>query len=219
MKKLGMLGILVLGAVSTQTPASGQVIGFKVGATFSNLSVDNTPDATEQNTLTQFGGGGFIRFGFGSLVLQPELLVITKGSEVDVAAGTDDDLELKLDYLEIPVLLRFGLGSSSSFSPYALVGPTFSFEIDCTARADADDTDDFEADCDDDADIFERSSFDFGVTGALGFEVRAGPGNILFEGRYTHGFTNISDTGDNAEVKNRSFALFAGYAIALGSPR
>jgi hypothetical protein len=57
---------------------------------------------------------------------------------------------------------------------------------------------------------------DIGLTGALGLEFRAGPGNMLLEGRYTHGLTNISDD-DNFEVKNRSFGLMAGYAISLGS--
>ena len=208
---LTLFGLLLVAApAAAQSPA----IGFKLGATFSNLDVDDE-DGDETSSLTAFGGGGFIRFGLAGLGMQVDLLALTKGSHVETA--TEGESDLKLDYVEVPVQLVFGLGSGR-FSPYVMVGPSFAFEIGCEVSAEDEDVE-FEADCDD-GDIFERNKFDIGATGAAGLMIPAGPGSLLIEGRYTHGFTNIFDNdaqqGDN-EVKNRSWGVFGGYSIPIGS--
>ena len=51
-----------------------------------------------------------------------------------------------------------------------------------------------------------------GATVVAGLEFELGRGAMLVEGRYTHGFSNIADSGTE-EVRNRAFGLFAGYAI------
>ncbi len=206
---------LVTGALlGEQHIAAAQVVlGAKVGVTFSTLSVED--DNTEQSRLMSFGGGGFLRFGVGGLSLQPELLAVTKGSRIEDVSGLD--VKLKLDYIDVPVFLRFGLGQGA-FTPYVMVGPSFGFDIGCTVEA-SDGDSDVSADCEEDpADSFERTKLDIGLAGALGFEFKAGPGNILVEGRYTHGFTDIAKD-EAAKIKNRSFGVFAGYAISLGTRR
>ncbi|MGH7465513.1 MAG: hypothetical protein ACREK1_10085, partial [Longimicrobiales bacterium] len=68
--------------------ADAQTIGFKLGASMSNLSSDGTTG--ESDHTTSFAGGGFIRFGFGRLGIQPEILSVKKGAEFDeVEPGAD----------------------------------------------------------------------------------------------------------------------------------
>jgi hypothetical protein len=196
-------------AVSASAASAQLVIGAKVGATFSKIDVEG--DDTEQSRFNSLGGGGFIRFGLGGLSLQPEILALTKGSKVE-DPGTDDDGKVKLDYIEIPVLLRFGLGQG----PYVMAGPSIGFDIGCTVEAEAFGAE-FSSDCDEvGADIFDRNKTDFGLTGVLGFEAGLGPGRIFVEGRYTHGLTDLAKE-DDAKAKNRTFGVFAGFSIGLGN--
>ena len=163
--------------------------------------------------MTAFGGGGFVRFGSRALGLQVDVLVVTKGSETD--EFSDGSAEVKLNYIEVPVQLVLSYGIKST-RPYFMFGPSVSFEIGCGLEVDVDDADNPEADCDD-AEFFERDSPDFGIAGAAGVTIPLGPGDILFEARYTHGLTNIyEESADDNEVKNRSFAIFGGYSIPLG---
>jgi hypothetical protein len=207
------LSTLVAGALfAQQQSATAQVVlGAKLGATFSNI--DQDPDAFDTNSLTSFGGGAFIRFGIGGLSLQTELLAVTKGTKLG-DPNPDEDLKVKLDYIEVPLLLRFGMSSGTGFMPYVMAGPSVGFEIGC--ELDLEDSD-LEEDCDTaGVGFFERAKTDFGLTGALGFELPAGPGNILVEGRYTLGLTDLNKEGDS-KSRNRSFGVFAGYAVPLGS--
>ena len=208
-KYLTVIALLALAGLAVPMEAQSQAIGFKLGSTWSKVDVDE-PDADDGiDYMSAFGGGGFIRFGLAGLGLQVDVLALTKGAEVVDAA--DGDVNFKLDYVDVPVQLVFGLGSSR-FAPYVLVGPSFGFEVGCEVD-DESTPNDTEIDCDD-ADFFERKSLDIGATGALGLQIPLGPGNVLVEGRYTHGLSNIADNGDT-EIKNRSFGVFAGYSIGL----
>jgi hypothetical protein len=203
-----LFGLLLAAApAAAQSPA----IGFKLGATFSNLDVDD-PDGDETSSLTAFGGGGFIRFGLAGLGAQVDVLALTKGSKIE--SITEGDADLKLDYIEVPLQLVFGLGSSR-FAPYLMIGPSLAFEIGCEVSGEDGETE-LEADCDD-VDFFDRKSVDIGATGAAGLMIPMGPGSLLLEGRYTHGLTNIYDDAGDNEVKNRSWGVFGGYSIPLGS--
>lgn len=184
--------------------AQGQTIGFKLGASLANIDVDEA--GTTQERMTGFAGGGFIRFGSGMLGLQPELLSVTKGTNV---VDTNDDIELRLEYVEIPVLVHVGLMQGSAFAPYLFAGPTIALEAGCSARENG-----VSRDCGD-ADVFSRNTTDFGATGGGGFAFLAGPGALLVEARYTYGFTNIN-AGSGPEAKNRATLLMAGYSIPLG---
>ena len=69
---------------------------------------------------------------------------------------------------------------------------------------------------DEDEGGFDVKSLDIGATGVLGFEFRAGPGALLVEGRYNHGFMDIVDAeGEDNGAKNRQFAVMAGYSFTL----
>lgn len=208
--------VIIAGAVALAVSASvvdAQTIGFKLGASMSKFSADETTDTFD--FMTSFAGGGFVRFGFGRLGIQPEILSVTKGAEIDDGGTGGEDASIKIEYIEIPVLLHLPLTYGASFAPYVMGGPAFAFDIGCEQSLG-----DTEVDCEDDSlgDVFQRKSIDIGLSAGGGLAFAMGPGAVLVEGRYTWGLTNINDSeeADPIEVKNRSILLLAGYSIPLG---
>jgi len=206
-----LFSLLAGGAFLVAAPAAeAQTIGFKLGASMSTVSVEDD-EGVNIDSRTAFGGGGFIRFGMGRIGIQPELLFLSKGFSAD--APGDDDVDLQLDYVEIPVLLHLPLSMGTSFAPYVFGGPAFAFEVGCEAGNDA-----VTIDCDEDgADLFDRKKTDVGIAAGAGLEFAMGPGSILLEGRYTWGLTNLNESDNESEsLKNRSAFFAAGYSIPLG---
>jgi hypothetical protein len=204
--------VIIAGAAALAVSASSvdaQTIGFKLGASMSKFSAEGTTDTYD--FMTSFAGGGFVRFGFGRLGIQPEILSVTKGAEVD-DGGTGGDASIKIEYVEVPVLLHLPLTYGASFAPYVMGGPAFAFEIGCESSLSG-----TEVDCDDDTGglLSQRKSIDIGLSAGGGLAFAMGPGAVLVEGRYTWGLTNIDDS-EVTDVKNRSILLLAGYSIPLG---
>ena len=207
------LVLAMLGVASTRANAQA-TIGVKLGPTFSKLSVDDDTQDGAPETLTSFGGGGFIRFGFAGLALQAEVLALTKGASQSVNDPEfgEATFELKLNYIEIPVTAMFTLGSG----PYLFAGPSIAFEVSCKVDIDTDDFDLEGGDCDDEATDSDRKKMDLSLVGGVGFQLPIGPGRLLIEGRYIYGMTNLDDSAiDNTESKNRTWAIFAGFAVPI----
>jgi hypothetical protein len=183
--------------------ASAQTIGFKVGPTFSKLEIEDADDDAIDN-LTSFGGGGFIRFGMMGLNLQLEALALSKGFSAEDVLG-DEDAEFELTYVEIPLEVMFSLGRG----PYIFAGPYVGIEVGCEGSLGG-----ISGDCDENDG--ERKETDFGLTGGVGFQLPLGPGNLLIEGRYGLGLTNLNDVEGDGEVKTRYWGIFAGFSIPIG---
>jgi hypothetical protein len=204
----------VLG-VFAATESQAQTIGFKLGPSFSTLSGDT--DGFLEGTLTKFTGGGFIRFGMGGFAIQPELMYVTKGGKESFSEeGFSGDLELRLDYIEVPVLfvLPFAAGN---ISPFVYAGPAFSLEVGCKVAVSAGGFSGSE-DCDDgdfDEGDFDRRKFDVGAMIGGGLAIPMGPGAVTLEGRYNFGLVNLNK-GDDGTVRNRSAAVLVGYQVPIG---
>lgn len=204
----GALAVAVCALVGSTSAVSAQTIGFKVGPTWSKAHEDNSTDNEGTSYLKKIGGGGFVRFGVSGLSVQLEALALTKGEK---AEDTDGEVSIKIDYIEVPVLLRFGAGSLASASPYVMVGPSFGFKTSCKGEVKSGSVS-ASGDCGTDVPV---KSMDIGATGVVGLQFSAGPGALFVEGRYTHGLSNISDDSNGNKVMNRMFAAMAGYSIGL----
>jgi hypothetical protein len=197
--------VLVAGVIGLPVIAEAQVeIGAKGGVTFADIPkfaemVEDDDGSAETRIGAAFGGSIAVAFG-GVVALQTELLYTQKGLKADAPSGIDETFHMKLDYIDVPVLLR--LGPTGSKGLQFLVGPSFNFNISATTvlegAIDADD------DIKDDIEDFE-----------LGLVVGAGYyGSVVtVEGRYQEGLTDISDFrdfGDDEEYKNRTFLVLLG---------
>jgi hypothetical protein len=193
-------------------PADAQSIGVKLGASMSKLSVDGSMEGADWST--GFVGGGFVRLGMGRLGIQAEVLAVTKGVEYESQEAGVGDQTIAIEYVAIPLLLHLPLTWGASIAPYLIAGPEFAFDIGCETSYLGTVVDCESEDFPDGP--LERRNMDIGFSAGGGFAFAVGPGAILLEARYTWGLTNIADTQDAGEIRNRSAYLTAGYSIPVG---
>ena len=187
-----MIGVLVrsgalavLALIVSSSPAAAQ--GIKFGPTFAAFS----SDALDFSTRTGIHGGIF--FGGnrdGAVGVQSEINWVRKSAETE-----PQGLGIRIDYLQIPVLLRLNAGSSSSsgFVAYGIVGPAVELKV-------ADEIEGFTLD-----DGFEGA--DVSLVFGGGIEIA----RIIVEGRYAKGLRRINDTLSSvAEIKSQSFTILFG---------
>lgn len=160
-------------------------------------------DADDAERRTGFLAGAYlVKPIAGTLSLRPELLFSQKGAktsivEDDVAA----DVELKLSYIDVPVLLQLEPTASGNIRPHVYGGPSFGFKANCKLEASAGDISG-SVDCDND---FDLKSFDLGGVVGAGIGFPLGGIGATIGARYQHGF---SDIAKDATVKNRVFSIY-----------
>jgi hypothetical protein len=178
----------------------------------------------------------------GAFSVQPELLYVQKGYRTDITnwAGRTD-ARIRFNYLEVPVLGRFTLGTEK-FKLYVNAGPSFAYGLDGQHEAFTN-AGTFSSTREGrnffrkrpgliagDNQYYDPKYFNrFDVGGQLGGGVglSIGPGALLLDARYGFGISHFYKGGNtdyqypvtiidpDPNIKNRVFALTLGYAIAL----
>jgi hypothetical protein len=151
-------------------------------------------------------GGLFLTFATAdSFWIQPEFLLSTKGSRVETGPS---DQRIRLRYIEVPVLFRYGAPARSTAQLHLFGGPYIARLLD----ADLDPTGPRQS-----SDISDGfASFDFGWVVGLGL----GVGHGRFDLRYSGGLTDIGDSpdlggivtvpaGSDVRFRNRGFVFMA----------
>jgi hypothetical protein len=140
-----LVSAVTLGLVSIAGPAaSGSDVsfGFRTGVASSSM-LGEYDDTVGSESRTSFATAMFCRFPLTRLLsIQPELAWTSKGDQGELAitymppGGPSTtpvtiglSFEHRIDYLEIPVLLRLGAPNGSLFEPYLLMGPGVAFHI------------------------------------------------------------------------------------------
>lgn len=180
MKKQFISGAMVIVALATSTTAWAQVGGgIKAGVNFARVSGAGDDDIGDRIGFT---AGLFLTTNQGLVALQPEVIFSMQGTKFDVETA-------KLDYVQVPVLLRIGTSAKSKASIYGMVGPSFGLLVQ-------DDNWD---------DPIERADVGLVVAAGVTFS------RLLAEARYTAGLTDFSK-GSTA-YKNRVFTLMGGFVF------
>jgi hypothetical protein len=162
-------------------------LGLEAGANFSNfIGSDLTKVSTANDSKLGFVGGGFLCLNFGtSFGIRPEVLYEQKGNAI---SGTTTTTEV--DYVEVPVLLKFSLGTPA-INPAILIGPSFSWNTVATSSSGT---------------ISNVSSSDIGLVGGLEIDID----KFLVSGRYELGLQNVAQ---NTNVQNGTLTFLAGYSF------
>jgi len=192
--------LLVLAILCIPTAAAAQEVGYGVkgGLNLATLSFDPDPGA-DFGIRPGVVLGGFVSIPMGPrLTIQPEGLFSQKGAN---ASEEGADAWIRLDYLEVPVLVQYAVTSSSTNTFNVFAGPSLAFKLKARSGAEFGE-DSFEED------ISEGTeSFDFGVVFGAGVNV----GRFSVDGRYTFGLSNINTDTEEGKIKNRTLAFLAGY--------
>lgn len=203
-------GVLTLAAVAPATAQSTR-LGIKAGLTSSTIVGD---DADGAESLNGFSGGVFATFQLSpAFAIQPEVLYMSKGATLDFEDAITADLKLR--YIEIPVLAKFSFGSDP-LRPSVFAGPAIAFRTGCEIEVESGGISGT-FDCDDD-EIGDAAftTTDFGGVLGVGFDYDMGGAAFVADARVGLGLSSIDDTGSDADAKNRAWSFLVGVSFPMG---
>jgi hypothetical protein len=159
-------------------------------------------------------GFGLHSRGEGSFGTTVELRYVRRGASYKLvdATGTYQDLtvKLKLDYVEIPVLLEFTPRSETSVRPVFVLGPLLGIRASSNVGVEGGAT----ATSSNIKDQVRGSQFS-ALLGA-GMRIRTTDrAAMLVQARYTLGLTNLFSDAVGYDVKPRDISLLVGYTFDL----
>ncbi len=202
MKRL-IVALALVALMSGTVLAEGMTIGFKGGLNLADLKGD-IEDAIGVGTKMKlgFGGGVFLNYQMTeSISLQPELLFIMKGTKADV---DEVDAGVKMTSVDIPVLVKFSVPMEGAFAPCFFAGPYIGFNMSSKFYVE-----------DEEEDIEDIKSTDFGLVFGGGFDYDIGEGYLTFDVRYVLGLTTLDDSDEEMDIKNAGIMFMAGYGFSF----
>ena len=212
-----IITIVLLTVVSTSPAYAGKTtIGVKAGFNVSN--VYGAPEYWDEATEGKAGftGGAFLNYAFNdNFSLQPELLFTQKGfggTLFDDIEFFEIDMQVSLDYFELPVLAKYAFSADKKFRPTLFAGPSFAY---CFGSELAVSWWLFSGNVD-----FSSVTHvtDFGVVLGGGFDYVLSRGTVVFDGRFTYGFTNVIVSGDfeiNGDTETIEEDDFKNYGLSF----
>jgi len=194
---VGVIGGIDFATFTGSNAAGGSFLDPGTGQTFS----------ADKGSSIGFVGGLFVDIPAGkSLIFEPALLYAGKGATyaatlTDPVLGTfSGDVSFNLDYIMIPVLLRYNFQPAGG--PYALLGPAVSFKVDCTLTGDKDFAG---ADASCARGGIEATTTTFGGIIGLGFQRGALGAEARYDFDFTDAFSNFSG------LKNAAWEIMLRY--------
>jgi hypothetical protein len=219
-RTLNCCAIAIMSALAAAMPAAAQEFALKGLITVSKFGESGSEPNAWDDRLTATGFGGHVRFRFGAFALQPELQVVTRGAEISVATSEEEEEQLRMEYLELPVLLVFPV-RVGRLEPYAFGGGMVALESRCRyVVKESGLRSNFGCDSSSGAgQVFDRRKADYGLVGGAGASYRVGSGRVLLEARHTWGFRNVAAAPATLELRHRTFTIGIGYTINLADNR
>ena len=208
MKKL-FLTTFILSILAVSVNA--QYLGIKGGLNLSNLHLDNVDS---ENMRVGYHFGAYFNLPISdAFAFQPEVLYSTKGSKAEydydfgIFGNIKGNTQIKLDYIDIPLLGVFRVGDNFELH----VGPYVGFLANSSYKFEG--TVDSGGDKDLDSDSFKN--LDYGLVGGFAINIQA----LQIGARYNYGLQKVQDS-DMAkaligDAKNSYIQVFA--AIRIGN--
>jgi hypothetical protein len=192
-----------IGGTVVAQGTTGQRSRFGIAGGFNSSTIGGT-DFTDASRRNGFIAGVLLVFPVASNVaIQPELLYTSKG-----VTGNDTDFNaaLKMNYIEVPVLVRVDVPTSGRVRPFLYAGPAVSFKASCNIEVSGQGVN-INSNCDD----FESSgtkmkTVDYGLVGGGGLAFDVGGRTFSIGARYDHSLGKIVDESDS---KHRVISVLA----------
>lgn len=203
-----LMGAPIGGAAAQGIPLAPRrpTVGIMAGANLAKISGD---DITSADNRTGFLAGVFLTFHLtNTFAIQPEAVYSQRGASDN--SDPNFDATFKMDYIDIPVLLRYDIPVVGPIRPFFVAGPSFGLQVKCAIGIEGQGLNASVA-CDQigqDSEIqFRNKTFDLsGILGA-GLDFRLGGQTLMVGARYQHGF---SDVVEDASAKSRTWSVVAG---------
>lgn len=176
--------------------------GFKLGG---GLSDNYGVDTFGQSWQPSFMAGIFIDLAIASrLGTEVELSFVRRGSLYRLDNnGLEYRESYRLDYLEVPLLLKFYFLESQKPELYVFAGPAVALNLRARLKVTF-------ADLEESVEVDNLQGTDLLLQAGAGTALALGPGCLLLELRYSHGLKTIA-TEPEAEFRNKSLVILTGY--------
>jgi hypothetical protein len=202
-----LFALLVSSALQAQ-------IGVNVGCNFAKIGGLETGDMNDVG-LANFSGGLFYdKDILPNLYLRVGAMYSPKGSYLKYADhGYSYYQKTFARYIEVPVQVKAKTGPF-----YALGGIYGAYAVNCNTKSGYKLKSGYFPVNDDEINL---KKIDFGFKIGAGYQYKAGPFNIFFQGDYSLGLLNIAknngdpESGQNGKLRNKVFGLSAGMMINL----
>jgi hypothetical protein len=149
---------------------------------------------------------------FGAVALQPEAHYSQQGVTYEsTISGSSAKLGLKVDYVDVPVLIRVDVGNRAShLHPILLLGASGAFRISCSTSATSGSST-FSQQCSENTTSTSTDpikKYDVAAIGGAGLSLSALGRSYALTVRYSRGLSNIStQSGSNISPKNSVLSL------------
>ncbi|GAB4003787.1 hypothetical protein GCM10028808_00080 [Spirosoma migulaei] len=191
----------------TTTSQSHFRIGFRLGgnsSTIGGTDISALGEGVKLARVTGFHGGVIVNIGGPNFSVQPEILYTQYG--VRVAAGADY-FQLKYNLVEVPILLKASFGQPN-LRFFINAGPVAGYTTSGTISVQESGQSQSQA-----LDVTSSGRLSFGASGGAGVALKAGPGSVQLEARYSYLF---SSNEDGVALNPQNAMLSVGYLIPLG---
>lgn len=192
--------------------AGAQRLSLVGGMTFSQLrGLDDVKSENRNGSLF----GVSLNVPIGPIwSLQPEALFLSKGGRFGPANGAAGATDIRLDYLEIPVLLRRNFGGSSVLVPHLYAGPSVSYNVNCSVNISGSGVPNTSSNCD--RQDFEPRSVEYGAVVGGGIDISLVGFTVTGGVRYGVGLTHVTEensAGLRDRARNGTLAVYAGFKV------
>lgn len=193
---------LTFGALKAQTNVTS--VGAKVGFSSSSFRSAHISDVSRRNLATM---GGYLNFapGKGIFSIQPEVLYAPKGSTFSYGGVR---YEYKLNYIEVPVLLKLSIPIGGTFYPNIFAGPQAGFRL--SEKRSVISSNGTQA-----VSTQKTNGVDYGGVFGGGIDIKLDNVVLGFDGRYMLGANELESADEFSDIRNGSFSLNFGIGIIL----
>ncbi len=192
----------IFGSVKAQTNVKS--LGVKAGFSSSSFRGATINDISRRNLATM---GAYFNYApkKGVFSLQPEVLYSPKGSTFSYAGVR---YEYKLNYIEVPLLLKFSIPINATFFPNVFVGPQAGFRLSEKRSV-------ILANGNQIVNTEKTNGIDYGGVFGGGIDIKFDNVVLGFDGRYMLGLNELKSADEFNDIKNGSFSLNFGIGIIL----
>jgi len=237
MKKLLILLIIIFCVLFmfsvNQIFAQYAYFGVKGGVNISHFRGDDAdPEifwgtGSEQNPRIGFVGGVYSTIILTKIIaIQPELLFSMMGTKYNWEdAGEYDYLVMKLNYIQLPVLLKVYIPLEGNTKPNFFIGGYISYNVSAKYSNEwhlpsfgfgsGNIEEDIDGNLTWNGSPVETSKFDYGISFGLGSDFIVKGYQLTVDARYSLGFAKLfqPQTGSEPDIKNGVFSIMVGFGF------
>ena len=217
MRRRFCLPVSTLLCLAVPAVGTAQQVGIILGANVSTVSETFqaikaiTGAAVKTERRVGFNGGIFVNKSLvGPFSLQPEAHYSQTGVTYSVSnSSATVSAALKVDYVEIPVLLRMDFGKGSPLHPFVYGGAGGAFRITCDISTTAAATTVTKA-CSENTTSTSKDpieKYDVSAIGGAGLALSGLGRSFALSARYSHGLSKVTTETTGAAPKNSVFSV------------